>query len=84
MNPMNKDTIGQDAINAGMAGDFGLSDTRLQEAIGTGCTFQMRSAYSRIERSLLKAPQRAVFSTDMRRQRSGSRQTASTSFWARR
>jgi len=28
------DNIGQDAINAGMAGDFGLSDTRLQEAIG--------------------------------------------------
>lgn len=35
---------------------------------GTGVTFQIRSAYSRIERSLLKCPQRAVLSTDIRSQ----------------
>jgi hypothetical protein len=41
----------------------------LQLRTGTGVTFQMRSAYSRIERSLLKKPQRAVFSRDMALQR---------------
>lgn len=28
------ENIGQDAVSAGMSGDFGLADTRLQEAIG--------------------------------------------------
>jgi hypothetical protein len=56
----------------------------LQLRIGTGVTFQIRSAYSRIERSLLKKPQRALFSRDMALQRPGSLQAASTSFWARR
>lgn len=28
------DNIGQDAVSAGMAGDFGLADVRLQEAVG--------------------------------------------------
>jgi hypothetical protein len=56
----------------------------LQDITGTGSTFQMREAYSRIERSELKKPQRAVFSTDIVLQRCWSGQTASTSFWARR
>jgi hypothetical protein len=43
-------------------------------------TFQIRSAYSRTERSLLKRPQRATFRMDIRVHASWSRYAAST--WA--
>ena len=49
-------------------------------AAGSG-TFQMRSAYSRIERSEEKRPTRAALSTDMRSQRRGSAKAAATRSW---
>jgi len=58
--------------------------TRLQELTGTGWIFQIRSAYSWIERSLLKKPQRAVLSRDIRFQRRVSTQAPSTASWQRR
>jgi hypothetical protein len=56
----------------------------LLESTWTGSSFQIWLAYSRIERSLLKKPQRAVLSADIVIQRCGSRQAASTAFCARR
>ena len=53
-------------------------------AILTGGTFQMRSQYSRIDRSEENLPERAVFRIDMRVQRGGSRQAASTRAWQAR
>lgn len=54
------DNIGQDAVSAGMSGDFGLSDTRLQEAIGIAAA---ADAANGLGPEAMKASERGVVSS---------------------
>lgn len=54
------DNIGQDAVSAGMSGDFGLADVRLQEAVGIA-----RAAYQTqgLGAEAIKASERGIVSS---------------------
>ncbi|HHA2689952.1 TPA: hypothetical protein ACOEPG_001918 [Stenotrophomonas maltophilia] len=54
------DNIGQDAVSAGMSGDFGLSNTRLQEAIGIAAA---ADAANGLGPEAMKASERGVVSS---------------------
>ncbi|PSD33820.1 hypothetical protein C7E17_00340, partial [Stenotrophomonas maltophilia] len=54
------DNIGQDAVSAGMSGDFGLSDTRLQEAIGIAAA---ADAANGLGPEAMKASERGIVSS---------------------
>lgn len=54
------DSIGQDAVSAGMAGDFGLSDTRIQEAIGIATASDLAQG---LGPEAIKASERGIVSS---------------------
>lgn len=54
------DNIGQDAVSAGMSGDFGLSEMRLQEAIGIAAA---ADAANGLGPEAMKASERGVVSS---------------------
>jgi hypothetical protein len=54
------ENIGQDAVSAGMSGDFGLADTRLQEAIGiASASYQAQG----LGAEAIKASERGIVSS---------------------
>lgn len=54
------DNIGQDAVSAGMSGDFGLADTRLQEAVGiAAASYQTQG----LGAEAIKASERGIVSS---------------------
>ena len=54
------DNIGQDAVNAGMAGDYGLADIRIQEALGIARAAAMSQGYGE---EAIKASERGIVSS---------------------
>ncbi len=54
------DTVGQDAVRAGLAGDFNLADTRLQEVIGIAMASYQKQGYGP---EALKAGERGIISS---------------------